>query len=76
MKKIITLYPGKPFCSATSRCMMCVNLNQAFFFNSLSTTKGHVRGELKRITYLPIMFEFIKGVGDNPSWDTNRLSLK
>lgn len=26
--------------------------------------------------YSPIMLELMKGVWDNPSWDTNRLSLK
>ena len=26
--------------------------------------------------YSPIMLGLMKGVGDNPSWDTNRLSLK
>lgn len=26
--------------------------------------------------YSPIVLELMKGVGDNPSWDTNRLSLK
>lgn len=29
-----------------------------------------------RLGYSPIMLELMKGVGDNPSWDTNRLSLK
>lgn len=40
-----------------------------------SNTKGHVRADLRGVAYLPIMLEFIKGVGDNSSWDTNRLSL-
>lgn len=33
------------------------------------------RGD-NHLGYSPIMLELMKGVGDNPSWDTNRLSLK
>lgn len=36
----------------------------------------YIGEERKGITYLPIMFEFIKGAGDNASWDTNGLSFK
>lgn len=52
------------------------SLNPFFFSGCIFATKGHLKDVLEGITYLPIMLEFIKGVGDNPSWDTNRPSLK